>query len=332
MTTTPAGTRRRRLLTALKLAAAAVMVASVLPFGAREWWMLELAAHFRVQYVVAAAALIVAFGLRRDWLWCLGLATSLAVSVPPLLPYLPFAELASASTAATPIKVLTANVEFTNRSADRLLALVRDEAPDVVLLVEYTPHWSTLVDELRRSHPYRLELPQERSSGIALFSRLPLDSAQRLPLGAQPAIEARVRSPSGSFTLVGVHLRSPTSGWRAGQRNWQYELLAQRRAAIDGPLVVTGDFNTTPYSPFFADWIERTGLVDTSRGRGLAFSWPTFLPIAGIPIDHCVVSEEFRVIAERRLPRIGSDHYPIVTVLALEPRSAATPAARGGSE
>jgi len=331
MTTTPTGTPRRRLSTALRLAAAAVMVASVLPFGARGWWVLELAAHFRVQYVVAAAVLIVAFGFRRHWLWCLGLAASLAVSVPPLLPYLPLAEPAAASTAAAPIKLLTANVEFTNRSADRLLALVRDEAPDVVLLVEYTPLWSTLVAELRRSHPYRLELPQERSAGIALFSRLPLDSVQRLPLGPQPGIEARVRAPSGSFTLVGVHLRSPTSGWRAGQRNWQYELLAQHRAEIDGPLVVTGDFNTTPYSPFFADWIERTGLVDSSRGRGLAFSWPTFLPIAGIPIDHCVVSEEFRVIAERRLHRIGSDHYPILTVLALEP-SAAAPAARGESE
>jgi endonuclease/exonuclease/phosphatase (EEP) superfamily protein YafD len=122
---------------------------------------------------------------------------------------------------------------------------------------------------------------------------------------------------------VGVHLRSPTSGWRAGQRNWQYELLARRRAEIDGPLVVTGDFNTTPYSPIFTDWIERTGLTDVRRGRGLGYSWPTFLPIASIPIDHCVVSKEFRVIAERRLPSIGSDHYPILTVLALESQAAA---------
>jgi endonuclease/exonuclease/phosphatase (EEP) superfamily protein YafD len=45
-----------------------------------------------------------------------------------------------------------------------------------------------------------------------------------------------------------------------------------------------------------------------------------------------VVSKEFRVIAERRLSRIGSDHYPILTVLALEPAATAAPPPPGGSE
>lgn len=331
MTTSTAG-KRSRLRAALELAAAGLLAASLLPFGSRAWWVLELASHFRVQYAVAAAMLVVVLGVRKQWLGCLAAAVTLAVSAPPLLPYVALATPAAATVAGTPVKVLTANVEFSNRSADRLLALVRAESPDVVVLVEYTPLWSTLVDELRRSHPNFLELPQERSTGIALFSRLPLDSVERLPLGTQPAIEARVRSPAGAFTLVGVHLRSPTSGWRAGQRNWQYELLARYSARTPGPLIVTGDFNTTPYSPYFASWIERTGLTDSRRGRGVTFSWPTFLPIAGIPIDHCVVSKDFRVIAERRLSGIGSDHYPILTVLALDPAAAAAQPPAGGSE
>jgi endonuclease/exonuclease/phosphatase (EEP) superfamily protein YafD len=324
--------KRWRLRTALEVAAAGVLAASLLPFGSRAWWVLELASHFRVQYVAAAAVLAVVLGVRKQWLGCAAAAVSFAVSLPPLLPYVALATPAAATPAGAPVKVLTANVEFTNRSADRLLALVRAESPDVVVLVEYTPLWSTLVDELRRSHPNFLELPQERSTGIALFSRLPLDSVQRLPLGTQPAIEARVRSAAGSFTLVGVHLRSPTSGWRAGQRNWQYELLARYTERTPGPLIVTGDFNTTPYSPYFASWIERTGLTDSRRGRGLTFSWPAFLPIAGIPIDHCVVSKDFRVISERRLSGIGSDHYPILTVLALDPGAAAAPLPSGGSK
>jgi endonuclease/exonuclease/phosphatase (EEP) superfamily protein YafD len=323
---------RWRLEAALKLAAAGLLVASLLPFGARAWWVLDVAAHFRVQYVAAAAALVVAFGVRKQWLWCIPAAVSLAVSVPPLLPYVALASPAAATTAGEPIKVLTANVEFTNHSADRLLALVRAESPDVVVLVEYTPLWATLVDELRRSHPNFLELPEAQSAGIALFSRLPLDSVQRLSLGTQPGIEAHVRSPAGAFTLVGVHLRSPTSGRRAGQRNRQYDALARLRAQLDGPVLMTGDFNTTPYSPIFEDWIEHTGLVDTRRGRGLAFTWPTYLPIVAIPIDHCVVSKEFRVIAERRLSRIGSDHYPILTVLALDPVAAPAPPAPEASE
>jgi endonuclease/exonuclease/phosphatase (EEP) superfamily protein YafD len=43
------------------------------------------------------------------------------------------------------------------------------------------------------------------------------------------------------------------------------------------------------------------------------------LPVLGIPIDHCLVSEEIRVIAHRRLPAFGSDHYPILAELAIAP-------------
>ena len=55
------------------LAAAALIVASVLPLGARHWWVLELATHFRVQYVVAAIALIAVLGARRRLAWCVAL-------------------------------------------------------------------------------------------------------------------------------------------------------------------------------------------------------------------------------------------------------------------
>ena len=327
MTTATPRRHTAHLLAAAKLAAAGVLVASVLPFGARQWWVLDVASHFRVQYVAAAAILIVALAVRRQWLWCAALAVSLAISARPLLPYLPFGApaVAATTTSGPPVKVLTVNLLFSNHSTARLLETVREESPDIVVFVEFTPGWSSLVEPLRASYPHRLELPIERSAGIALFSRLPLDTANVLPLGRSPAIEAQVRTPAGMFTLIGVHLRSPTSGWRAGQRNWQYERLEQRLDEIEGPVLVTGDFNTTPYSPFLSEWLERTGLVDTRRGRGLAWSWPTFLPIVGIPIDHCVVSEDFRVISARRLPAFGSDHYPILTELALEPRPSASP-------
>ncbi|HET8698333.1 MAG TPA: endonuclease/exonuclease/phosphatase family protein, partial [Gammaproteobacteria bacterium] len=227
---TSAAAKPQRFRTVLALAAAGVIVASLLPFLARRWWVFELASHFRLQYVVAAALLIAVLGYRRQWLACAGLAVSIAVSVPPLLPYLragtPTA--VAASTAPT-VKVLTVNLLFDNHSTERLFAGIREESPDVIVFVEYTPQWATLVRPLHEAYPNRLEIPFERSTGLAVFSRLPLDSAKMLPLGVQPAIEARVRLDDRVFTLIGVHLRSPTSGWRAGQRNWQYELLARRR-------------------------------------------------------------------------------------------------------
>jgi endonuclease/exonuclease/phosphatase (EEP) superfamily protein YafD len=95
---------------------------------------------------------------------------------------------------------------------------------------------------------------------------------------------------------------------------------------VSGPVVVVGDLNITPYSPLFQDWLARTGLTDTRRGRTLSPSWPVQLPIVGVPIDHCVVSHDVVIVRHRRLPAFGSDHYPILAELALVPPAPPEPA------
>ena len=152
-----------------------------------------------------------------------------------------------------------------------------------------------------------------------MFSRYELDFARPFVLGDVGAAEARVRTPQGTVTLFGVHLRSPTTPSREAMRNRQLDELATRVARVAGPVVVIGDFNITPYSPYFQDWLARTSLTDTRRGRTLSPSWPTLLPILAVPIDHCAVSRDVTIVAHRGLPAFGSDHYPILAELALAP-------------
>ena len=296
-----------------------------MPLAARHGWVFELASHFRVQYVVLDALLAVACVFQRKPIWCASLAVCAAFSALPVLPYVAFGH-ASAATAAGPgstIKLLSANVLYENHSATQLLEIVREESPDVVLLLEYTPEWAQMIGDLRSEYPHQVEVPARGAFGLALFSRYELDGARAFTLDEKPAIEASVRTPSGPLEVIGVHLFSPTSPWRSEMRNRQLEDLVALVAQVSGPLAVIGDFNITPYSPFFQDWLARTGLTDTRRGRAVSPSWPTQLPLVAIPIDHCAVSHEVTVVAHRRLPAFGSDHYPILAELALAPRAEA---------
>jgi endonuclease/exonuclease/phosphatase (EEP) superfamily protein YafD len=311
----------KRLDRLVSYGAAAALIASLMPLAARHGWVFDLATHFRVQYVVVDALLALACVFQRKPIWCLALAGCAVLSARPVLPYVTFGH-ASAATATAPgptIKLLSANVLFENHSSTRLLEIVREESPDVVLLLEYTPEWAQMVDELRTAYPHRVEVPARRAYGIALFSRYELDGATAFALAEKPAIEARVRTPNGPLAVIGVHLLSPTSPWRSYTRNRQLDDLAARVANVSGPLAVVGDFNITPYSPFFQDWLTRTNLTDTRRGRTVSPSWPAELPLVAIPIDHCAVSHEVTIIAHRRLPAFGSDHYPILAELALAP-------------
>ena len=314
--------------------AAAALVASLMPLAARHGWVFDLATHFRAQYVVIDALLALACVLQRKPIWCIALAASAVFSARPVLPYVTFGRAAAATASAygPTIKLLSANVLFENHSSTRLLEIVREESPDIVLLLEYTPEWAQMVGELRNTYPHHVEIPTRRAYGLALFSRYELEAATPFMLDEKAAVEARVRTPSGPLELIGVHLFSPTSPWRSSMRNRQLDDLAARVARVSGPLAVIGDFNITPYSPYFQDWLARTGLTDTRRGRGMSPSWPAQLPLLAIPIDHCAVSHEISIVAHRGLPAFGSDHYPILAELALAQSRVSVSAETPGSK
>jgi endonuclease/exonuclease/phosphatase (EEP) superfamily protein YafD len=291
----------------------------LLPLGARLFWVFDLTTNFRLQYLGAAGVLLVLLGLRRKWPTAAVLFTISALNAWPVLPYLPRPlPVEEAKAATAPFKVMTVNVSYRRFSARRFREIVSDAAPDVLLVIEFTPQAEETLADMDKLYPYALKAPAEGPYGLALWSRFPLEHAYTFPLGPSQGVDARGQLPEGAFTLLGSHLMSPTLPRRFEQRNEQLAMLTERRAKIAGPVVIAGDFNVTPYSPYYSDWLAAAGLTDSRYGRTLSTSWPVVLPILGIPIDHVAVSNEIVVLAHRRLPAFGSDHWGIMAELALK--------------
>lgn len=303
----------------LMFSAAVVVAANLLPLGARWFWTLELTTHFRVQYLAVTAVVLALVALRRRWGAVAALVAAGAVSATAVLPYVP---LPGAATNAAPaaLKVLTVNVSYRQFDVKRLLALVREADPDVLVVQELTPHAERVLADFDKSFPHFRKFPADGPTGIGLWSRYELESGETFALGRLPAIQARVRAPSGAFTVIGAHLSSPMTPRRAAARNVELRALGARSAAIDGPLVVAGDFNVTPYSPYFQEWLAASGLTDSRRGRTLSASWPTMFPLVAIPIDHVAVNSSFTILSHQRLANFESDHYGVLVELALEER------------
>jgi endonuclease/exonuclease/phosphatase (EEP) superfamily protein YafD len=299
----------------LGICAAVVVLANLLPLGARWWWTLELTSHFRLQYLGLTAALLVLLAFRRRWAACAALLAAGAVSAAPVLPYVPGLNTVAHAAPAT-MKLLTVNVSYSPFSPRRLLELVREADPDVLIVQELTPHAESVLAELDNLFPQHHKFPSAGPRGIGIWSRHELESSTTFALGRLPAIEARVRFPQGVVTVIGAHLNSPVSRRRAAARNAELRELALRSVAVEGPLVVAGDFNVTPYSPFFVDWLAESGLTDTRRGRTLSISWPTMLPWVGIPIDHVAVNAGFSIVSHQQLGNFESDHYGVLVELA----------------
>lgn len=307
---------------ALLAAAAGSVALTLAAFAGEAAWLLDLTTHFRWQYVgVQVLALPALLALRRRR-FALATAAALALNLAALGPYLPRFATAAATGASgdEALGVLIVNLLWSNTNAEALLETAAREPHDVLLLTEFTHDWDARLAPLEKRYPYRVEVPRGDSWGIALLSRLPLADARTVDLEGLPAIDARVVAPAGTFRLLGVHLRPPTRPAWARQRNRQLATLGRWAAAAEEPVLVAGDFNSSPYSPYFAAMLEAGGLRTTGAGHGFHFTWPAFLPLLGIPIDHCAVSGEFTVLEHRRLPPVGSDHYPLLARLALAER------------
>ena len=278
---------------------------------------LELICHFRVQYFIGAVALMVASVAFREWV---GTGISLAAVLINLPVFAPGQRPRnSPEIGRRRLKLMLMNVYKGNRQYSLCVGNVRKHRPDVVVLQELNTEWAKELECLRGEYPFADAHPRDEGSGIALYSRVPFEClALTLPEGgARPGILARVSG--GELTILSIHPRAPIRRGHFELRNQMLSSGAAIMREMAGPKICVGDLNTTTWSRYFKDFVEQSGMRSVREGFGILASWPTFLRPKWmmIPIDHCFVSDDIRVVSAFVGERIGSDHLPLIVELEL---------------
>ena len=297
-----------------RLSFTAVAAPTVLALFARLHWFLDNLTSFTVQYAAAAMLSVAAFlVLRRPW-W----AAAACVVVAANLVQLWSAPHDEPPTKGEPLRIVSANIHWTNREFDRVLAFVRETRPDVLLVVECTPAWEQALDPLRAELPHIVAVPRDDPFGIALFSRLPFETTELLEAAGTgfPSIVARLRRGDQTLTVVGTHPPPPISAAASAARNSQLADLASLARRTEGEVLLLGDLNVSPWSPHFQDLLNAGGLADTRRGFGAYATWPVHRPPMLTPIDHVLISDGLIALDRSVGPNVGSDHYPVVATVA----------------
>ena len=278
---------------------------------------LELFSHFKLQYLAAAALLAVFFLIARDRRYLALMAVVSLLNAWYVVPwYLPQPDTTRTSPSFT---VLLANVQHRNGEHSKLTALLSKQRPDLVFLLEVSDGWAQHVDQLK-DYPHRHVVPDDGAFGIALLSRVPLTAVETVdsPPFSFPTIVASAAIDGQVVTFTATHPAPPIGGRYYAGRNAQLAHIAELVDEQSGPRLLIGDLNTTMWGANYRKLIGRTGLRDARQGFGVLPTWPTHIPIAYIPIDHCLVSNELEVVTIRTGPRIGSDHLPLIVTLSLD--------------
>jgi endonuclease/exonuclease/phosphatase (EEP) superfamily protein YafD len=269
-----------------------------------DYWIIDIFSHFPLQYALLAFVILLAGLWRR--------AVTLAVLAGLLLVFnlsvfvSPGKAVHASFPAARTFKVYSANLHISNDELSGLNKELQKMDPEMVLLLEVTPQHIDQIWPVIQKYPYRIEesFSGEREIGFVFLSKFPI-------------LSNNVTRLSDICKFYGVHARRPDIRGFAERRD-QFLRLAADLKEQRLPVIVAGDFNSTPFSPIFRQLIAISGLRDSGVDFGWQPSWPTYVPFLWIPIDHVLLSPDVQVHNRATGSYIGSDHYPVFAELSIQ--------------
>jgi endonuclease/exonuclease/phosphatase (EEP) superfamily protein YafD len=289
----------------------------------------ELISHFKVQYLIASAGCLLMCLIFRNWLSAAGALLSMAVNLSSIAPlYKARRSTTNQMGESRRLKLLLANVHRLNSEHEKFLFCIQQHQPDVVIVQEGDDAWANALQILNQEYPFSVVLPRDDGSGMALYSRFLFE---RLPVElsegeARPGILVRLNVDCVRVSILSIHPRAPIRRGHFERRNRMLAAAAACLQDLLGPKICIGDLNASLWSPFYRDFAKQTKLVNVREGIGLLPSWPTFTysDWLMIPIDHCLVSHDIRVIMAQLGEPIGSDHLPLIIELEIMKTGEAT--------
>jgi endonuclease/exonuclease/phosphatase (EEP) superfamily protein YafD len=224
------------------------------------------------------------------------------------------------------LTILISNVEMENKNFDKFLATVRQCDPDVILALEIDDVWETQLMPLEATYQHLVRQPQGNFYGMMLLSRLPITHSEvRFMVQDDiPSIHAEIELPSGERVhLHGLHPRppEPIRDQDSKPRDAELVILGKEVGKFDRPTVVAGDLNDVAWSPVSRLFLRLSGLLDARKGRGLYNTWNANHPLLRFPLDHVFHSHHFKLVDLKRMPHIGSDHFPVCVTLSYETKA-----------
>lgn len=293
---------------ALVLLYGAITLVSVV---ARRRWPLELLQHFRPQMIVAGAGgALFCFLFEPVWGWALAAAGLVLINVSALPT--PRWTRPDAALAGQPgLAIVWANVWTEAVPLKRALDWAKAQGADIILIGEY-PKGASPEDDLAGDYPHRVAGPAQTpgmaySTRVAVFSRVPLSGAT-IHKGPGPNerdfVAVGVAFGEQELNIIAVHPVPPMTAKLTDERDKHISLLAPLARDL---FFIAGDFNTTPWTPVFAD-------IPGKRIGAYLFAptWLSKLPLLGLPIDHMTASPSLRVSRYEVAPNLGSDHRALL--------------------
>lgn len=285
---------------------ARISLADNLNIAAAYWWPLMIAAiilalwRLRHRRLLAPAFVVLVAALGTG----LMLFRPILQSAPPL------------GHRTVHVSMIEYNMLKTNARSRADAEWLAAQDADILVLLEASRMQKEWGAVLQAKYPVMVSCSVHYPCSTVLFSRFPLiehdalagdgDADNRKALSA---LRAKLDVEGTEFTVVAAHLDRP---WPLGEQAIWIEPMRDAVAEVTGPAVLSGDFNSAPWTHAIRS-IGSAG--DFRLGSGFVTSWPSANPgFLRLPLDQLYLRG--RVEADVRTgPQLGSDHLPVLIEL-----------------
>lgn len=222
------------------------------------------------------------------------------------------------------VKILIANVLVSNRNSSKLLEIIEKYDPDVVLAMEIDNWWLEELNVMEKTFEHSMKYPLDNAYGMLLYSKLPLKNSdiKFLKHSDVPSFHTTMILPSGQeFSFHGVHPVAPFPSAKypdnVGKEEVALAKVGELVAEENIPSIVAGDFNDVSWSKTTLFFEKQGDLRNVRLGRGLYNTFNAKNLVLRWPLDHYFVTKEFSILNLKRLPKFGSDHFPMLAEFVL---------------
>ncbi len=221
---------------------------------------------------------------------------------------------------ANRLAIMTANVLTPNRHSEKLIRLVNQYQPDVLVTLETDLWWQKQLGVIEDDYPFRMSCPLDNLYGMHLYSKYTLSESNIEYLVEEnvPSIHTLLTLPSGK--QIRMHFLhpappSPSNNEESSERDAELIMVAKSVSDSVSPVIVAGDLNDVAWSSTTRLFRKISRLLDPRVGRGMFNTFNADHWFMRWPLDHLFHSEHFKLYDIRRMPHIGSDHFPLLTTL-----------------
>ncbi len=268
-----------------------------------------------------------------QWLLFISLTATLGFQLRMILPYTMVwkKEVEQASeksdSQTRQLKIMVSNVLTPNNKMQKLIDLVTQKQPDILITLESDPKWEEALSVIEKDYPFTVKIPLDNLYGMHLYSKLELidPEVKYLMIDDIPSIHTQLKLQGGRVIwLYCLHPMppSPTEADKSTTRDAELLMVGRHIKEQGQTAILAGDLNDVAWSKTTRRFQRISGLLDPRIGRHFINTFHVKYPFLRWALDHIFHSACFTVVSMERMPSIGSDHFPVLTTLQYEPEEA----------